>query len=196
MTSDRLERQLAFIVEIDKAKTILRNSLVIEAGRRENDAEHAWHLAVMARVLAEYARDEIDVDRVIEMLLVHDLVEIDAGDTFIYDTAARERQAEKERAAADRIFGLLPADQAAAVRDRWEEFEARRTPEARFAFALDRLQPLLLNFHTQGHAWRKHGVRRAQVTAVNATIADGAPELWEYARGLIDEAVQRGYLSE
>ncbi len=196
MTSDRLERQLAFIVEIDKAKTILRNSLVIEASRRENDAEHAWHLAVMARLLAEYAREEIDVDRVIEMLLVHDLVEIDAGDTFIYDTAARERQAEKERAAADRIFGLLPPDQAAAVRDRWEEFEARQTPEARFAFALDRLQPLLLNFHTQGHTWRKHGVRRAQVTAVNATIADGAPELWEYARGLIDEAVQRGYLSE
>ncbi len=196
MTTDRLQRQLAFIVEIDKAKTILRNSLVIEAGRRENDAEHAWHLAVMARLLAEYAREEIDVDRVIEMLLVHDLVEIDAGDTFIYDTAARERQAEKERAAADRIFGLLPPDQADALRAAWEEFEARQTPEARFAFALDRLQPLLLNFHTQGHAWRKHGVRRAQVMAVNATIAYGAPELWEYARELIDEAVQRGYLAE
>ena len=196
MTSDRLQRQLAFIVEIDKAKSILRNSLVIEAGRRENDAEHAWHLAVMARLLAEYAGEEIDVDRVIEMLLVHDLVEIDAGDTFIYDTAARERQAEKERAAADRIFGLLPPEQAAALRTAWEEFEARQSPEARFAFALDRLQPLLLNFHTQGHAWRKHGVRREQVMAVNATIADGAPELWEYARGLVDEAVRRGYLSE
>ena len=196
MTSDRLQRQLAFVVEIDKAKSILRNSLVIEAGRRENDAEHAWHLAVMARLLAEYARDEIDVDRVIEMLLVHDLVEIDAGDTFIYDTVARERQAEKERAAADRIFGLLPADQAAALRARWEEFEARQTPEARFAGALDRLQPLLLNFHTRGHAWRKHGVRRAQVMAVNASIADGAPKLWDYARGLIDEAVRRGYLAE
>ncbi|MCY3913682.1 MAG: HD domain-containing protein [Chloroflexi bacterium] len=196
MTSDRLQRQLAFIVEIDKAKSILRNSLVIEEGRRENDAEHAWHLAVMARLLAEYARDEIDIDRVIEMLLVHDLVEIDAGDTFIYDTAARERQAEKERAAADRIFGLLPPDQAAALREPWEEFEARQTPEAKFAFALDRLQPLLLNFHTQGHAWRKHGVRQAQVIAVNSSIADGAPELWEYARGLIDEAVRRGYLSE
>lgn len=196
MTSDRLQRQLAFIVEIDKAKSILRNSLVIEEGRRENDAEHAWHLAVMARLLAEYARDEIDIDRVIEMLLVHDLVEIDAGDTFIYDTEARERQAAKERAAADRIFGLLPPDQAAALRAAWEEFEARQTPEAKFAFALDRLQPLLLNFHTRGHAWRKHGVRREQVAAVNATIADGAPELWEYARGLIDEAVRRGYLSE
>ena len=196
MTTDRLQRQLAFVVEIDKAKTILRNSLVIEAGRRENDAEHAWHLAVMAPLLAEYAREEIDVDRVIEMLLVHDLVEIDAGDTFIYDTAARERQAEKERAAADRIFGLLPPDQAAALRAAWEEFEARQTPEARFAFALDRLQPLLLNFHTQGHAWRKHGVRRAQVMAVNASIADGAPELWEFARELIEEAVRRGYLAE
>ncbi len=196
MTTDRLQRQLAFIVEIDKAKSILRNSLVIEAGRRENDAEHAWHLGVMARLLAEYAREEIDVYRVIEILLVHDLVEIDAGDTFIYDIAARERQAEKERAAADRIFGLLPPDQAAALREAWEEFEARQTPEARFAFTLDRLQPLLLNFHTQGHAWRKHGVRRAQVMAVNATIADGAPELWEYARELIDEAVQRGYLAE
>ena len=196
MTSDRLQRQLAFIVEIDKAKSILRNSLVIEAGRRENDAEHAWHLAVMAPLLAEYAREDIDVDRVIEMLLVHDLVEIDAGDTFIYDTAARERQAEKERAAADRIFGLLPPDQAAALRAAWEEFEARQTPEAKFAFALDRLQPLLLNFHTQGHAWRKHGVRRAQVMAVNASIADGATDLWEYAQDLIEEAVRRGYLAE
>ncbi|MCY3782323.1 MAG: HD domain-containing protein [Chloroflexi bacterium] len=196
MTFDRLQRQLAFIVEIDKAKSILRNSLVIEEGRRENDAEHAWHLGVMAPLLAEYAREKIDVDRVIEMLLVHDLVEIDAGDTFIYDTAAREQQAEKERAAADRIFGLLPPDQAAALRAAWEEFEARQTPEARFAFALDRLQPLLLNFHTRGHAWRKHGVRRAQVMAVNASIAGSAPELWEFARGLIDEAVRRGYLSE
>lgn len=196
MTSDRLQRQLAFIVEIDKAKSILRNSLVIEEGRRENDAEHAWHLALMARLLAGYARDEIDVDRVIEMLLVHDLVEIDAGDTFIYDTAAREQKAEKERAAADRIFGLLPPDQAVALRASWEEFEARQTPEAKFAFALDRLQPLLLNFHTQGHAWRKHGVRQAQVMAVNASIADGAPQLWEYARGMIEEAVRRGYLSE
>lgn len=196
MTSDRLRRQLAFIVEIDKAKSILRNSLVIEEGRRENDAEHAWHLAVMARLLAEYAREEIDVDRVIQMLLVHDLVEIDAGDAFVYDAAAREMQAEKERAAADRIFGLLPPDQAAALRAAWEEFEARQTPESKFAFALDRLQPLLLNFHTQGHAWRKHGVQRAQVMAVNASIANGAPELWKYARGLIDEAVRRGYLAE
>lgn len=196
MTSDRLQRQLAFIVEIDKAKSILRNSLVIEERRRENDAEHAWHLALMARLLADYAREAIDIDRVIEMLLVHDLVEIDAGDTFIYDTVAREQQAEKERAAADRIFGLLPSDQAAALRASWEEFEARQTPEAKFAFALDRLQPLLLNFHTQGHAWRKHGVRRSQVMAVNASIADGAPELWDYARGLIEEAVRRGHLSE
>ena len=196
MTSDRLKRQLAFIVEIDKAKSILRNSLVIEEGRRENDAEHAWHLALMARLLAGYAREKIDVDRVIEMLLVHDLVEIDAGDTFIYDSAAREQQAEKERVAADRIFGLLPPDQAAALRAAWEKFETRQTPEAKFAFALDRLQPLLLNFHTQGHAWRKHGVHKAQVIEVNATIADGAPELWEYARGLIDEAVRRGYLAE
>ena len=196
MTSDRLERQLAFIVEIDKAKSILRNSLVIEEGRRENDAEHAWHLAVMARLLAEYAREEIDIDRVIEMLLVHDIVEIDAGDTFVYDTAARVQKAEKERAAAERIFGLLPADQAATLRARWDEYEARQTPEARFAFALDRLQPLLLNFHSQGHAWRQHGVRRAQVMAVNASIADGAPELWEYARSLIEESVRRGYLAE
>ena len=196
MTTDRLHRQLEFVVEIDKAKSILRNSLVIESGRRENDAEHAWHVALMALVLAEYAPAEIDIGRVVAMLLVHDLVEIDAGDTFIYDTAARELQAEKERAAANRIFGLLPPDQAAALRARWEEFESRQSPEAKFAGALDRLQPLMLNFHTQGHAWRKHGVRRAQVMAVNATIADGAPELWEYARGLIDEAVRRGYLAE
>ena len=196
MTTDRLQRQLEFVVEIDKAKSILRNSLVIESGRRENDAEHAWHVALMALVLAEYAPAEIDIGRVVAMLLVHDVVEIDAGDTFVYDTAARELKAEKERAAAERIFGLLPAEQADALRARWEEFETRQTPEAKFAAALDRLQPLLLNFHTQGHAWRKHQVRRSQVMAVNASIAEGAPELWEFARGLIDEAVRCGYLSE
>ncbi len=196
MTSERLERQLAFILEIDKAKEVLRNSLLTESRRRENDAEHAWHLASMALVLTEYAPAEMDVGRTVAMLLLHDLVEIDAGDTYIYDTEARKRQVETERAAADRIFGLLPPDQAAGLRALWEEFEARETPESRFAAALDRLQPLLLNFHAEGRAWQAHGVRKAQVLAVNTTIADGAPELWEFARGLIDEAVRRDYLPE
>ncbi len=196
MTSDRLERQLAFILEIDKAKEVLRNSPLTESRRRENDAEHAWHLASMALVLAEYAPRGLDVGRTVAMLLLHDLVEIDAGDTYIYDAEARKRQAEAERVAADRIFSLLPTDQAEDLRALWEEFETRETAESTFAAALDRLQPLLLNFHTEGQAWQAHGVRKDQVLAVNASIADGAPELWEFARGLIEEAARRGYLPE
>ena len=183
MTTDRLQRQLEFVVEIDKAKSILRNSLVIESGRRENDAEHAWHVALMALVLAEYAPAEIDIGRVVAMLLVHDLVEIDAGDTFVYDTAARELKAEKERAAADRIFSLLPAEQADALRARWEEFEARQTPDAKFAAALDRLQPLLTQLpHPRPRLAQAQACVGTQVMAVNASIAEGAPELWEFAR--------------
>ena len=196
MAPDRLARQLDFILEIDKAKQILRRNRITGDRRRENDAEHAWHMSVMAMLLAEYAPAGIDLTRVLEMILIQDLVEIDAGDAYIYDAEARRRQQPLEQAAAERIFPLLPADQARLVRALWEEFEARETPEARFAGALDRLHPLLLNFHTEGQAWRENGTRKSQVLDRNASIADGSPELWTYARQLIEQAVERGYLDE
>jgi putative hydrolase of HD superfamily len=194
-SSNRLSEQMRFLMEIDRLKGVLRRSLILDGSRRENDAEHSWHLAVMAAVLAEYGPPGVDLGRVMRMLLVHDVVEIDAGDTYCYDAAACETQAERERRAADRLFALLPGDQAGEMRGLWEEFEARRTPEARFAAALDRVQPVLLNFHTQGRAWREHGVTRGQVIERNRHIEAGAPVLWAYVRGVIDEAVERGYLA-
>ena len=193
--NDRLQRQIQFILEIDKLKSVLRQTWLIDQSRRENDAEHSWHLAVMAVVLAEHARGEgLDLSRVIEMLLVHDLVEIDAGDTFAYDREGNLDKEDRETKAADRIFAILPADQAARLRALWEEFETRRTPEARYAAALDRLQPLMHNYYTEGRAWREHGVTREQVIARNRHIAEGASALWEFAEGLIDDAVRKGYL--
>ncbi|MCY3957472.1 MAG: HD domain-containing protein [Chloroflexi bacterium] len=182
-------------MELDKAKGVLRRNLIPSADRRENDAEHGWHVTMFALVLADYAPPGADISRVIAMLLVHDIVEIDAGDAFVYDEEAKARQPARERAAADRLYGILPPGQGRNLRSLWEEFEARQTPEARFAAALDRLQPLLLNFHTRGRAWRHHGVTRDQVLAVNAHIADGSKALWGFARSLIDEAVRLGYLS-
>src|SRR6056297_294642 len=161
MDWQRLEQQVAFILEIDRLKTIYRRTYLTDTSRFENSAEHSWHIAVMAMLLAEHANTlEVDQLRVIKMLLIHDLVEIDAGDTFAYDTAAHADKAAREQAAADRLFGLLPADQAAEFRALWDEFESRQTPEAKFAGALDRLQPLLHNLYTHGRSWREHGVRK------------------------------------
>ncbi|HSI34055.1 MAG: HD domain-containing protein [Phycisphaerae bacterium] len=194
MDPDRLSRQLAFLLEVDKLKTISRQTLIADGSRREGDAEHCWHLALFAVVLAEYAPPEADLGRVLRMILVHDLVEIDAGDTYCYDADAVATQACRERAAADRIFALLPPDQAGPLRELWEEFEARRTPEARFAAALDRVQPVLLNYHTQGRAWRERDVSRSQVIARCGNIADASAALWAYVLGLIDEGAARGWL--
>ena len=192
--SPRLQRQIGFILEVDKAKGILRSTHVSVADRRENDGEHAWHVALIALVLAEYAPPGIDLLRVIAMLLLHDIVEIDAGDVNVYDAEARVGQLARERRAADRIYGLLPSEQGLEFRELWEDFEARESPEARFAASIDRLQPLLLNYHTQGATWRDREVTRAQVLAVNAHIADGSQELWELARAVIDDAAEHGYL--
>lgn len=194
MVMERLEDQIRFLVEIDKAKNVLRRSVLTDGSRRENDAEHSWHLAVMALILREYANEPIDLLRVVKMLLIHDLVEIDAGDTFAYDDAAHEDKEEREKAAADRIFGLLPPDQELEFRQLWEEFERRETPEARFAAALDRLHPLLQNFHSGGITWRRHGITKAQATRLNSSIELGSTELWRYARALIDQADEKGYL--
>lgn len=192
---DRLERQIRFVLEVDRLKRVLRRTVLTDGSRRENSAEHSWHIALMAVLLSEYSmEDGIDLLRVVKMLLVHDIVEIDAGDTFVYDEDGLEDKEERERAAAERLFGLLPADQREHLHRLWEEFEARETPEARFAAAIDRLQPVLHNVHTEGASWREHGIRLEQVVAINHKMEEGAPELWKLARRLLDEAVEKGNL--
>lgn len=196
MTPERLNQQITFVREADKLKSIQRQTLLTDASRQENDAEHSWHLALMALVLTEYAQGgAIDLLQVIRMLLVHDLVEIDAGDTYCYDAGGYTDKHQRETAAAERLFNLLPSDQATQIRTLWDEFEACRTPEAKFANALDRLQPLMHNAFTNGRMWKKHGIVESQVIARNRTIADGAPALWTFARHLIEQAVADGHLS-
>lgn len=190
----RLQQQIDFILEIDKAKQIFRQNFLLDRSRHENDAEHSWHLAIMAIVLCEYSKEPVDVARVIKMLLIHDLVEIDAGDTFVYDEAAHVGKEEREIAAAERIFNLLPPDLATEVRQLWDEFEARQTPEALFASSLDRLHPLLHNYNAQGGGWKKHDIDAGRVRHKNRRIVEGAPELWRYAESLIDDAVTQGFL--
>jgi putative hydrolase of HD superfamily len=194
--NERLGRQARFVVELDRLKRVLRRTMLGDRSRRENSAEHSWHLALMALVLAEYSCEPVDALRVARMLLVHDVVEIDAGDTFVYDRDAREAQAARERQAADRLFGLLPGKHGAELRALWEEHEHGTSAEARFARALDRLQPLLLNYASQGAAWREHGITADRVRSVNAVIGDGAPTLWSLAQRVIDDAVARGWLAE
>lgn len=193
-TADRLERQIRFILEIDKLKTVLRRSYILDGSRYENSAEHSWHLAVMALVLAEHANQPVDLCRVIKMLLVHDIVEVDAGDTYCYDEHANRDKAEREQRAADRLFGILPPDQRDELQALWEEFEARQTPEAKFAAALDRLMPLMHNFFTNGRSWQEHGVTLEQVLERNSPMAEGAAPLWTFAKKLIDQAVEQGLL--
>ncbi|MDX2217012.1 MAG: HD domain-containing protein [Oculatellaceae cyanobacterium bins.114] len=190
----RLHQQIQFILEIDKLKLILRQTLLTDGSRRENSAEHSWHLAMMAMLLAEYAPEPVDLLRVMKMLLIHDLVEIDAGDTFCYDRQGNLDKAAREMQAADRLFGLLPPDQGAELRSLWNEFEAQTTIEARFATALDRLQPLLHNQQTEGGTWRIHSVTRDRVIKRMEPIEAGAPDLWTYVQTVIDECVSAGYL--
>lgn len=193
----RLRQQIDFILEIDKLKHILRQSRVTDGSRRENDVEHSWHLAVMTMLLADYAPEPIDVLHTMKMVLIHDIVEIDAGDTFIYSTAAREAAHETEQAAADRLFGMLPDDQASEYRALWDEFEARVTAEARFARALDRLQPIMLNYANRGGPWREHNVTAEQVTSLNISVLEqGAPQLAEFAEKLFLQAREKGYFHE
>jgi len=195
MSDDRLQRQIRFILEIDALKGVLRRTYLPGADRPENSAEHSWHVAVMAVLLAEHANETVDVARVVRMLLIHDVVEVDAGDTYVYDTAGAEAKAEREVRAADRVFGLLPEDQGRELRALWEEFEEGRTAEARFADALDRLMPVLHNVHTEGRSWREHGITADRVIARNARMSEGSEALWEYARSLIEAAVAKGHLA-
>ena len=195
--TDRLSAQIDFILEIDKLKTILRQNVPItQPHRQENDAEHSWHLAMMAVLLAEHADRPVDVARVVKMLLIHDLVEIDAGDTFIYDAAAHHDKEEREQKAADRLFGMLPADQQQDLRALWDEFEAGESDDARFAAALDRLQPVLLNHATKGVRWRKNGVTAAKVLDRTSGVQKGSQALWRLLQDRVADAVEQGYIPE
>ncbi len=191
----RLAQQIEFIVECDKLKEIFRQTQVTQSRRAENDAEHSWHLCLCVITLAEHANAKIDILRVLQMVIIHDLVEIDAGDTFAYDTKGMSDQHAREAIAADRIFGLLPVDQARQFRAWWDEFEARQTPEAKFAAAVDRFQPMLLNVRTQGGAWQRHGITHDRVVARNQHIKEGCVELWRYAAAMLEGAVASGHLA-
>ncbi len=191
----RLAQQLGFIREIDRLKLVLRRTLLMDGTRYENDAEHSWHLAVMAILLREHANTpDVDVGRVVKMVLVHDIVEIDAGDTYCYDDAGNRGKVAREQVAAARLFGLLPEDQRQEFQALWEEFESRVTPEAKFAAALDRVQPLMHNYYTGGVVWKQHGVNSAKVQDRNRHVGEGSLALWEFAEELIRDAVARGYL--
>lgn len=192
---ERLEKQMAFIREIDKEKQIFRQSYVTDGTRKENDAEHAWHMAIMTFLLSEYANEEIDVLKTIRMILIHDIVEIDAGDTYAYDDSAKATQREREERAADRLFGMLPEDQAQELRALWEEFEAAETKEARFARTMDNVQPLLLNDATGGKAWEEHNVPLSKIMKRNERTARGSEALWEYSKeALIKRNVEEGHI--
>jgi putative hydrolase of HD superfamily len=193
MEPSRLNQQLQFILEIDRLKQILRQTLLTDSSRRENSAEHSWHIAIMAMVLADYAPPGVDLNRAIKMLLIHDVVEIDAGDTFCYDLQ-NHNKADREERAAIRLFGLLPLDQAQEFRQLWDEFEAQKSITAQFAAALDRIQPFLHNRATHGGTWKLHNISREQVLQRMQPVAAGAPELWTFIQTAIEECVERGDL--
>ena len=195
-TSSRLEQQIRFIVEIDRLKSVLRQTYLADSSRRENTAEHSWHVSLMALVLAEHSAEPVDRNHVMELLLVHDLVEIDADDTFAYDDTGNATKTARETAAAERIFGLLPPDDGQRLRALWDEYEASETPEARFALSLDRLMPMLHNALTAGRAWQANGVTADRVRHRTESIRSGAPELADYALGLIEASVKAGHLPE
>ncbi|ALM70544.1 HD domain-containing protein [Vibrio vulnificus] len=192
---ERLNKQLALLMELDKLKSVLRRTRVKSADKRlENSAEHSWHVALMALLMEEHANEPVNIGRVVKMLLLHDVVEIDAGDTFVYDAVASEQQAEKELAAAQRLFGMLPADQGEELLQLWLEFEAAQTADAKFGKALDRIIPMLLNYHNQGQSWQEHGVTRQQALTVNQKIDLGSHVLWDKAQEIIEQATQNGWL--
>lgn len=192
MINDRLKKQIEFMVEIDKMKNIYRQTYVLGEDRRENDAEHSWHIAVMAFLLAEHSNTEIDVLKTIKMVLIHDIVEVDAGDTYCYDKAGYMDKAEREEKAAKRIFGILPDDQRDEMYALWHEFEDMKTPESKFAAVLDRVQPLTLNYRKDGISWKEHNVKKEMVKGRTECIADGSEEIYKYITELLDDAELKG----
>lgn len=193
---ERLEKQIRFIVEADKVKNIFRQTYLADGERKENDAEHSWHLAMMAVLLQEHMKEKADLAKVMTMVLIHDLVEIDAGDTYAYDEKGARTKREREVKAADRIFGLLPEDQGTYFRELWEEFETYETPEAKFAHLLDNFQPLLLNDASGGKSWKEHGVHRAQPMKRNERIPETSETVWEKMLEIFDKHVECGNLLE
>lgn len=190
---ERLEKQLDFIREIDKEKMIKRQNYITDCETREDDAQHAWHMAIMTLLLKEYANEDIDVLKTVTMLLIHDLVEVYAGDTYAYDEEGKKTQAEREAKAADKLYGLLPEDQGEYLKNLWYEFEEQKTPEARFARTMDCFQPLILNDATDGRAWKEHGVKRSQVLKRNERVRLGSEQIWEYEKeNLIEKNVRNG----
>ncbi|MCC8102811.1 MAG: HD domain-containing protein [Clostridiales bacterium] len=197
MDSDRIRQQFAFCLEMDKEKKVGRQTYLSDGVRKENDAEHAWHMAVMTLILSEYANEEIDVLRTISMLLLHDVVEIDAGDTYAYDEEGKKTQRQRELAAADRLYGLLPSDQAKKMRALWDEFEACETPEAKFARTMDNIQPAMLNAAAGGKAWGEKGVHLSQILERNKNTADGSEMLWHYSReNFIEPNIKNGQIQK
>lgn len=194
METSRFEQQMRFLVEIDRMKNVLRQTLLADGSRRESDAEHSWHLAMYAMLLSEYAPEPIDVSRVVRMVLVHDLIEIYAGDTFCYDKEGNKDKAAREAAAADRLYVMLPADQAGEYRALWEEFDRMDTPDSRFAAALDRIQPIINNYLTQGHTWKLGHVTSAQVYERMAPVKNGLPEAWKVVEWIINDSIKKGFL--
>lgn len=192
--SERFNRQIEFIREIDKVKSIFRQTPLMDKSRKENDAEHSWHLAAMAVLLAEYAPEGTDIGRVVRMVLLHDLVEIDAGDTYLFDEAAQHDKEEREQKAAERIFGILPQDTGAEFLGLWQEFEARETPDARFAALMDRFQPFLHNISTEGISWLEHGVKRSQVLSRMKPVVEQFPMFWDFLTSNVEMAVEKGWL--
>lgn len=195
MDRERLRKQMEFLAEADKLKTILRQTLLADGSRRENDAEHSWHFALSGMVLFEYAySDEVDLCRVLQMALLHDMVEIYAGDTFCYDTEANKDKEDRERAAADRLFSMLPKEQGALYRGLWEEFDAMETPDAKYAAAMDRIQPLINNYLTKGHTWKLGNVTSADVYKRMDMIRFGTPELWPAVEYIVNDSIRQGFL--
>lgn len=193
---ERLQKQIRFILEIDKIKNIFRQTYLADGRRKENDAEHSWHLALMVPLLAEYANEKVDVLKVMTMVLVHDIVEIDAGDTYAYDDEGNKTKEAREKAAALRIFGLLPGDQGTYLNALWEEFEAYETAEARYAHVMDNFQPLLLNDKSEGKSWEEHGIKKSQTYKRNERISRGSVKLWEEMERIILRNVDEGHLRD
>lgn len=191
---ERLKKQMDFLLEADKLKFITRQTYLSDGKRKENDGEHSWHLALMAVLLSEYSNEKIDLVKVITMVLIHDMVEIDAGDTYAYDAVGNQSKREREVKAADRIFNILPQDQAEKFRQLWEEFEAYETPEAKFAHVCDNVQPLMLNDATDGLAWREHDVKKSQILQRNRRTGEGSQVLMEYINRILDKNVESGNL--
>lgn len=191
---ERLKKQISFMLELDKMKNLYRQTYVLHENRKENDAEHSWHLAVMTFLLSEYANCQIDVTKVMKMVLIHDVVEIDAGDTYCYDTEGNKSKAEREEKAARRIFGMLPEDQCSEFYELWREFEDSHTKEARFAALLDRLQPLLLNYTRKGISWQEHGIRKEQVLKRNEEYFAESDRIAELIASILDDATEKGWL--